>query len=100
MMRWIPTIFFAVFACASSAAETPKDILALRVTGLGYPCTVPLAASHDLHPFGRDELGWVLLCENATYRVGVIADIRAPIRIHEALVYDRFLRRNSQEDSK
>lgn len=92
MTRLLLFAFVTFSTWEAVAAETPKEILALRIKDLGYPCISPLAANHDLQRVEQGEVRWMLLCTNATYRLGVIADMRAPIRVHEALVYDRFFK--------
>ncbi len=83
----------AALICAASgwAAETPKEIIAARVKGIGYPCPRALAANRDLQHPARNEVMWILRCENATYRVGLVPDMSKPIRVHETLSYDHFI---------
>jgi hypothetical protein len=93
----ITALFGVVFANPSLclAAESAKDIIAARVIGVGYPCIAPIAASHDLQHIVRNEASWMLYCKNATYRVGVIADISKPIHIYEVLTTSSFTERQN-----
>ncbi len=60
-------------------AAEPKEIIAAQVRTQGFPCEKPIGAERDQKRSTPDQPVWVLRCENATYRVKMIPDMRAQI---------------------
>ncbi len=80
MSRMAFRIFtFLACAVASAAAaqtqENPKDVIAAHVRLQGYACQTPKSVRRDLRASRPDEAVWVLVCENAHYRVRLVPDM-------------------------
>ncbi|WP_457797872.1 hypothetical protein [Methylocystis sp. S23] len=68
-------------ASAASAQEAPKDIIAAHVRLQGYKCDAPKSATRDAAASRPGEAAWVIVCENARYKVRLIphmADVIEP----------------------
>jgi hypothetical protein len=72
-----PAFLLAVVAalipsCAAFGADDsadPKDIIAAKVRRQGYECHAPKSATRDPGFTAPGEIGWMLECDGANYRV-------------------------------
>jgi hypothetical protein len=64
---------------AAQAQEAPKDIVATQVRAQGHPCKDPLSAQRDQTASKPDQPVWLLQCQDASYRVRLIAGMAAQI---------------------
>lgn len=55
--------------------EVPADILAVQIRRQGYECKNPSGAERDPAASRADEPVWILTCENAKYRIRVVANM-------------------------
>ena len=75
-----------VFAFATTAVlppvaaqDDPKELIAVQVRDQGYKCDAPKSATKDEAITSPDEQGWILECEDATYKVKLVPDMAAEI---------------------
>lgn len=83
MLRTGFSLCAALLVCVASAQaqETPRNVIAAHVRLQGYPCDAPKSAKRDIAASRPDEAVWILVCENARYRVRLVpnmADVIAP----------------------
>jgi hypothetical protein len=64
---------------AEEIEETSKEIIAAQIRSQGFSCDHPLSAERDSADAKPGEAGWILKCENATYRVRLIPDMAADV---------------------
>ena len=64
---------------AALAQETPTEIVATQVRAQGHPCKDPQSAQRDQAASKPDEPVWLLQCQDASYRVRLIAGMAAQI---------------------
>ncbi len=62
-------------AAAARAQETPKDIIAAHLRLQGYTCDAPKSARRDMRASRPDEAVWIIVCEDARYRVRLVPDM-------------------------
>ena len=87
----IPKLWFFVFSsltCFAGAAlkpgpafpqESPADIVATQVRAQGHPCKNPQGAQRDQAASKPDQPVWLLQCQDASYRVRLVAGMPAQI---------------------
>lgn len=76
----IGILLLPMMAIATSfAQEDPKDLIAVQVRSQGHECTTPISAEAEPAQSSPDERVWILVCDNATYRVKLIPDMAADI---------------------
>lgn len=68
-------------AARAQLDETPKEIIAAHIRMQGYTCEKPVTAERDRSASRPDEAAWFLECENKTYRVRLIPDMAAEVRV-------------------
>lgn len=73
--------FLTTFALQAFAEESPKDIIAAQVRAQGHICVSPRNAARDVQNSRPDGAGWVLECENASYRVRLIPHRAAQVEV-------------------
>ena len=59
--------------------DDAKSILAAQVRSQGYLCDSPQSARQDVAASRPDEAVWILICEDATYKVHLVPDMAAHI---------------------
>lgn len=64
---------------AKAVEEMPAEIIAVQVRDQGYVCDKALSAERDQKFSKPGEDAWILKCENATYRVRLVADMTAVV---------------------
>jgi hypothetical protein len=64
---------------AHAAEEMPAEIIAAQIRDQGYACDKALSAERDEKLSKPDEAAWILMCENATFRVKLIPDMAAKV---------------------
>ncbi len=64
---------------AKAAEETPKAVLAAQIRIQGFTCNKPKRAVRDVKRSKPDHEVWVLMCENAIYRVSRYPDMAAKV---------------------
>jgi hypothetical protein len=77
----VSLLLYCALAPAALAQETPKDIIAAHVRLQGYKCAAPKSATPDAKASRPDEAVWILVCEDARYKVRLIphlADVIQP----------------------
>lgn len=67
----------------SLAQETPVGIIAVHVRQQGYTCNEPRKAERDMRASKPNEAVWMLVCENATYRVTLVPNMAARIALEQ-----------------
>ncbi len=72
---WMVSLSCCEAATAASAQETPKDIIAAHLRLQGYACDAPKSARRDPRASRPDEAVWIIVCENARYRVRLVPDM-------------------------
>jgi hypothetical protein len=72
---WIVVLACCGCASAARAQETPKDIVAAHLRLQGYTCDAPKSARRDPRASRPDEAVWIIVCENARYRVRLVPDM-------------------------
>ena len=79
------TVLRAVFVCwvlaaiPASAQTSDITIVADQIRGQGYPCTNPQSADRVEAESKPDQPVYILICENATYKVHIIPDLPATV---------------------
>jgi hypothetical protein len=69
-----------VFAAIPASAQNPDvTIVADQIRGQGYPCTNPSAATRVEAESKPNQPVYILVCENATYKVQITADMPATV---------------------
>jgi len=63
------------------AQETPVNIIAAHVRLQGYTCNEPRSAERNAQASKPNEAVWLLVCENATYRVTLVPNMAARIAV-------------------
>jgi hypothetical protein len=76
MKRGVAGLFLAGLASLAQAQESPKDIIAAHLRLEGYQCDTPKSAQRDARASRPDEQVWLIVCENARYRVRLVPDMR------------------------
>ena len=56
-------------ALGADDSADPKDIIAAKVRRQGYECEAPKSATRDPGFTAPGEIGWMLECQGASYRV-------------------------------
>lgn len=80
-------IFFLLLFCNNSYSfGSQSDIQASRIVAIqlraqGIPCTKPSNVIKDLVETSRDEMTWIITCQEATYRVKLIPHIGSKVDI-------------------
>jgi hypothetical protein len=64
-----------LLAGGAPAQETPRNVIAAHVRLQGYPCDAPKSAKRDAAASRPDEAVWILVCENARYRVRLVPNM-------------------------
>lgn len=65
---------------AATAAEVPKEIIAVQLRKQGYPCVKPKSAERDEAAKNKfDDAVWILTCEGVRYRVTLIPNMAAKV---------------------
>lgn len=72
MRRDLIILILLLCGGTAQAQEAAKDIIADHVRLQGYPCDAPKSARRDAAASRPDEAAWVLVCENARYRVRLV----------------------------
>jgi hypothetical protein len=67
----------------SVAQETPVNIIAVHVRQQGYACNEPRRAERNAQASKPNEAVWILVCENATYRVTLVPNMAARIALEQ-----------------
>ncbi len=62
-----------------STQETASSIVAAQVRAQGFGCVAPKTATRDERASRPDEVAWILVCKNASYRVRLVPDMAAKI---------------------
>ncbi len=62
------------------AKEQVAEIVAVHVRDQGHPCGKAESAKRDPEASTPEEAVWVLRCDNASYRVRLIPDMRAHVQ--------------------
>ena len=70
-------------AAQSANATEAKDVVAIQLRAQGIPCNNPTKAVKDLQDSTPDEMTWVIMCKEATYRVKLIPHLGARVGIIE-----------------
>ena len=65
------------------AQETPVNIIAVHVRQQGYACNEPRRAERNMQASKPNEAVWILVCENATYRVTLVPNMAARIVVEQ-----------------
>jgi hypothetical protein len=65
------------------AEETPVNIIAVHVRQQGYACNEPRRAERNVQASKPNEAVWLLVCENATYRVTLVPNMAARIALEQ-----------------
>ena len=65
------------------AQETPVNIIAAQVRLQGYACNEPRRAERNVQASKPNEAVWLLVCENATYRVTLVPNMAARIALEQ-----------------
>jgi hypothetical protein len=65
----------AFLTTAAQSQESPKDIIAAHLRTQGYVCDAPKSARRDAQSSRPDEPFWLIVCENARYRVRLVPDM-------------------------
>jgi hypothetical protein len=80
MKRGVAGLLLAALASLAQAQESlkesPKDIIAAHLRIEGYQCDAPKSAQRDARASRPDEQVWLIVCENARYRVRLVPDMR------------------------
>jgi hypothetical protein len=80
-LRALSALALCGAATAALAQETPKDVIAAHVRLQGYKCDAPKSATRDAGASRPGEAAWVIVCEDARYKVRLIphmADVIEP----------------------
>jgi hypothetical protein len=65
------------------AQETPAGIIAVHVRQQGYACNEPRRAERNAEASRPNEAVWLLVCENATYRVTLVPNMAARVTLEK-----------------
>ena len=65
----------ALVSSAQAEPETPAEIIAVQIRKQGYTCGKAEKAERDVKASKPDVPVWILTCDNARYRVHVLADL-------------------------
>ena len=60
-------------------SEVPKEVIAVQLRKQGFECKNPVSATRDQRDSKVDELGWILVCDGATYKVRLIPNMAAKV---------------------
>jgi hypothetical protein len=64
---------------AALAQDSPKVTIAAQLRAQGYKCDTPQSAEQDMQASRPDEAVWVIVCEDARYRVRLDPDMAAKV---------------------
>lgn len=62
----------------ATAAEVPKDVIAVQLRKQGYECKNPKSAERDGTAKADDSV-WILACDGARYRVTLVPKMAAKV---------------------
>lgn len=68
---------------ACLAQETPVAIIAAQIRQQGFTCEEPRRAERDVQASRPNEVVWMLICENTTYRVTLIPNMAARVEVRK-----------------
>ena len=81
---WIYLVFSLLcsvsYGLCASRSEA-KNIIAIQLRSQGIPCTNPSKATKDTPDSRPDEMAWILICDEATYRVKLIPHLEANVDV-------------------
>lgn len=76
----VPALILGASLVSDVAAEEQvAEIIATHVRDQGHPCDNAETAKRDTEAARPDEEAWILHCDNATYRVRLVPDMRAHV---------------------
>jgi len=84
VMRTLMVAAVAVSAGSGLALaldEMPKDIIAAHIRMQGFTCDKPISAERDAAASRPNETVWHLKCEDHSYRVRLVPDMAADVRV-------------------
>ena len=83
----VRTLLVAAFAASAGSGfalaidETPKEIIAAHIRMQGFTCDKPVSAERDRAASRPNETVWHLQCEDHSYRVRLVPDMAADVRL-------------------
>lgn len=84
LVRTLMVPAFAISAGSGLALaldEMPKDIIAAHIRMQGFTCDKPISAERDHAASKPNETVWHLKCEDHSYRVRLVPDMAADVRL-------------------
>jgi hypothetical protein len=75
----VTLLMSAGVALAADDSADPKHIIAAKVRAQGYQCNAPKSAKRDPGFTAPGEIGWMLECEDASYRVMLVPHLAARV---------------------
>ena len=84
VVRTLTVAAFAISAGSGLALaldETPKEIIAAHIRMQGFTCDKPVSAERDRAASRPNETVWHLKCEDHSYRVRLVPDMAADVRL-------------------
>jgi len=72
------SVALLVTATSAMGREAPINLLEI-IQQQGYPCTKPISTQSDSAHANSGEVIWVVKCEDATYRIRLIANRPAQV---------------------
>jgi hypothetical protein len=83
----VRTLMAAVIATSAGSGlalaldEMPKEIIAAHIRMQGFTCDKPISAERDAAASRPNETVWHLKCEDHSYRVRLVPDMAADVRV-------------------
>ena len=71
----------ALLSTPVAAQEKPADIIAAQIRTQGYACEKALGAQRNRRASKPNETVWTLRCSNGTYRVTLVPDMAAHVKL-------------------